>query len=52
VTLDLPPVLKIVDLAAVKLDAEDNIRVQEIVENTGANYEIRKFVACNSGQGV
>jgi len=48
VALDVPLVLKIVDLAILKLDAVDNIRAQRIVEETGANYAIRKFMACIS----
>jgi len=45
VAFDVPLVLKIADLAVLKLDAEDNIRAQGIVEETGANYAIRKFMA-------
>jgi len=48
VALDVPLVLKIVDLAISKQDAEDNIGAQGKVEETGTNYTIRNFMACVS----
>jgi len=43
VALDVPLVLKIVDLYVLKQDAKYNIHAQGNAEETGANYTIRKL---------